>query len=313
MLDSDVRPLTPIDLDSSASAAALFISYTRITMILGDLTEHALRGTLGIRDREAIEEALLHWIADLPPEYHLHDRMTGSLNVYTFTSRHLHAPYFVALMILFRQKHSDRGPSMPSLVAAGFVSGVFEEYIDYGAIGHLSPPSIFYIFTTVLTQLSSHRFSDLVPTNIANKEIQIAQMALGEFKQRFVTAVGAERVVNHTLRLSRQSAAASHLRPVDKTVSQRESEFFALFGPGLCDHWSIVEASVNGRARPQPAHQTASLAAGANALDGGNEWLGIGASFGETSADAELQVGLGDNLADDAFSRLWWSDWTTQP
>ena len=260
-----------------------------------------------------IEERLLHWITNLPTSLHLHDRGTKRLNPYIFRSRHIHVPYFVAITILFHQKRSNECPPMPSLLAASFISGIFEEYLDWGAMTWVSPASIFYIFTAALTQISSHRYASIIPPDIAAKELQIAEMALSELKKRFATAYGAERVVKQTVKALRKAPVASLPRP-PTIMTQRELDFFKPFGPELCQHWDMIQASKSGLATALPSGR-GSPQPGPHVI--GTETMPLNDQINMGGmplfSTDNLSTDLDAWLPDDAFERLWWRDWTTQP
>lgn len=108
--DSDMRPLNVRDFVLLDEDAFLFMSFIQITQILGDLTQSCLRGDLTQNQRLEFESSLSSWVSNLPEVFHLHDRTTNLLKPYSFRSRQLHVPYFVALIILFRQEAPDKCP-----------------------------------------------------------------------------------------------------------------------------------------------------------------------------------------------------------
>ena len=158
----------------------LFMNFVKITSILGDLTEQCLRGNLTDRRRIELEDGLMEYMHNLPTAFHLYDRETETLMPYTFRSRQLHVPYFVALIILFRQGPPEKCPSTISILAASFISGIFEEYLDWGDISFVSPPSIFYLLVASLVQVSSHRFPAL--SSSTERETRITDQAIRSSK-----------------------------------------------------------------------------------------------------------------------------------
>lgn len=114
-------------------------------------------------------------------------------------------------------------------------------------------------------------------------------------------------MIKYTLRLSRKSAVTHPLRAIDRTLSQRQLAFFEPFGAELCSYWSVLESNPQGGIQLDPA-STTYMGAGA-----GGEWPGMTSGFAETIADPEVDFGLGNLMADDAYGRMWWSEWMTQP
>lgn len=232
-----MRPLNIRDFVLLDEDALLFMNFIHITRILGDITQSCLRGDLTQNQRLEFESSLSSWVGSLPEVFHLHDRSTKLLNPYSFRSRQLHVPYFVALIILFRQEAPDKCPSGVSVLAASFISGVFEEYLDWADISSVSPASIFYLLVASLLQISSHRFQTLASN--ADKETRVTDQSIQELKKRFPTAFGAERVIQS---IRNASTISSHRAQIG--LSPHQQDFFAPFGPALCSHWySIFEAT----------------------------------------------------------------------
>ncbi|KAK5198807.1 hypothetical protein LTR92_001278 [Exophiala xenobiotica] len=248
--DSSVRPLDPRDFVSFDEDAQPFISFVQITQILGDLTQSCLRGDLTQQRRIEIESSLLSWLRNLPRALHLFNRDTHQLNPYSIRSRQLHLPYFVSLIILFRQAAPEKCPSSVSILAAGFITGIFEEYLDWGDLFFVSPASIFYLLVGSLLQVSSHRFQLSVST--AGKETRITDQAIEQLKVRFHTAFGAERVIKATRRLATAGSLSS--QPVQLHLDPYHEDFFSSFGPGLCSQWDTMFRSSPAQANIDGAH-----------------------------------------------------------
>lgn len=235
-----MRPLDARDFDPPDEDALLFINFVQIVRILADLTQASLRGNLNFGRRLEIEVSLRSWLMDLPDVFHLHDRKTRTLRPYTFRSRQLHVPYFVALIILFRQDAPDKCPSGASVLAASYISGIFEEYLDWGDISFVSPASIFYLLVASLLQISAQRFAILA--TCSEHEVRITNQAIEELKKRFPTAFGAERVINA---IRTASTTSSH--PARIGLDPHQQDLFNPLGPGLCRQWRVIL----GPAEPQ--------------------------------------------------------------
>ena len=310
--DSDVRPLKSQDFDDGDPDAALFINFVSITSILGDLTQSCLRCELSHRRRAEIQDRLLGWLRELSAPFHLHDRSTGRLTPYTFGSRQLHLPYFVSLIILFRQKTPSNCPPAISLLAASYISGIFEEYLDWGDIAFVSPPAIFYLLVASLVQTSSHRFTAMATHR--DKERRITHLALQEMKKRFHTAVGAERIIHSMDRVSSQASVTSCSLSLD--IEQRE--LLAVFGQELCIQWNQVNSAVSGalarhpsKAATQPPLQADDPGLGAPAQSTQAlpaEYMQDGSLCDETGWTDSLFPQMGQDTQADLFGQWWWSD-----
>ncbi|KEF58806.1 uncharacterized protein A1O9_03649 [Exophiala aquamarina CBS 119918] len=319
--DTNVRPLCIEDFTERDDDAHLFMHFVRITSILGDLTELCRRGTLSDNKRMHIEDSLLRWVNDVPAAFKLHHPLTGEPYSYKSKALQLHLPYFSALIILFRQKNSDQAPSTASLLAASFISGIFEEFLTWEDIAFLAPTSIFYLMIAALVQLSSHRFESLAESEAV--EIEIIRLSLTELKKRFPTAVGAERVLNQVIKLSGDKPKS--VRDTDLVLPIEQHHFFLPFGSKLCRKWSSVFENENmGLSRggaSQPPITPLSLSVPqpraaymANFDRDGQEQLPTDMGINTTWPIDNVQFDLSsDPLINpaslDVAGRWWWPDW----
>lgn len=300
-----------------AEDGLLFINFVQITQILGDLTQAYLKGGLQHRLRLDIEDRLSKWLRDLPSAFHLCERSTRKPTPYSFRSRQLHVPFFVALIILFREESPASSPSAVLILSASFISGIFEEYLDWGDIAFVSPPSIFYLLVATLVQVSSHRFSSL-STN-REKETKVSDSAIQELKKRFPTAFGADRVIQSMRRMQDQSH--NDLQPSRISCSRETMSLFEYFGPELCAQWNSVmkpSSEQNGDAshgigEPAGALLESSLQVTHSAHGVGfplpaQEML-VHSSDGLQLHDLPFDMNMGNSsLEPDMVGQWWWSD-----
>lgn len=325
MEDSNVRPLRTDDFEANDEDALLFIQFVQITSLLGDITEHCRRGTLTDRKRIDLEDSLRRWLKDLPPSLRLHNPETGKLSAYNLKTRQLHVLYFVSLIILFRQEKTSQPPSPVGLLAASFISGIFEEYLNWEDISHLSVTSITFLMVAALLQLSYHRFPSLA-TNRA-EEIQIITLSLTELKKRFPTAHGAERVVNQVMKHS--TSLSDSAQPTRMVLSPEQKEFFAAFGPDLCRKWSTVFdgsatllagigdfAAISRPTVQAPGqgsharHDGALPTAGLETFSSKDQPLGADSVWNDTGPLGLDDSGFfADQMGLDTVGRWWWADW----
>ena len=234
--DSNVRPLRIDDFEGGDADGLLFMQYVCITNILGDMTEYYRRGTLTDRRKIDFEDMLRSWLKAVPLSLRLYHPETRKLNDYNFKIRQLHTLYFTALIILFRHEKHNQPPSPVSLLAASFISGIFEEYLTFEDISHLSVTHIFYLMVAALLQVSYQRFPWLATHR--RQELEIIKLSLDGLKKRFPSAIGAERVVNQMLKHS--TSLPDTAQSTRMVLAAEQIEFFAPFGPELCRKWSLV-------------------------------------------------------------------------
>ncbi|OAP59806.1 hypothetical protein AYL99_04808 [Fonsecaea erecta] len=327
--DSNVRPLRMDDFDSADEDALLFMHFVQITSILGDMTAEHRRGTLSDRKKIDFEDTLRRWLKAVPPSLRLYNPETKRLNDYNFKSRQLHTIYFTSLIILFRQDKRDQPPSPVALLAASFISGIFEEYLTWEDVSHLAVTSIFYLMVAALLQLSYQRFPSLATHR--TEEIEIIRSSLNEFKKRFPSGLGAERVVNQMMKHS--STLPETAQSVRIVLTPDQAEFFAPFGPELCRKWQLVvenpplgpldgiECCASGVSQPADsgavnAGHTATHHLPASTdlpqqepqamIPAESAWGGGGTPFAFSMDDPNL---FPDQLGLDSVGRWWWADW----
>lgn len=295
--------------------ALVFIHFVRIVSILGDITEHYRCGSLSERYRLNIELDLVRWINELPQALSLHDRTSRVLKPYDTKLRQLHVPFFVALIIFYRSDTPGQQFSLASLLAASFVSGIFEEYVSWGDIMFLAPASIFYLLVSSLIQVSSYQYPEL-GQNI-EAEIANVRVSLKELRKRFPTAYGAERIFEDLLRKSRGRGAAS--QSFVATLSPTQGELFAHFGPDLCASWSLAFPNAFERTSSldqfptgeQPSALHPARAVFTNNLAGINSDPNAESSLSLAQEPFPL-MHPADNIGEFTFGGFdfWWPDWT---
>jgi hypothetical protein len=319
-----VRPLRLDDFDLGDEHALLFKYFVQITSVTGDMTEHYRRGTLNDRVKIDFELTLRRWLTALPPNLRLYHPDTLVLTEYDFKIRQLHALYFTALIILFRHEKRDQPPSPVSLLAASFVSGIFQEYLEREDLCHISVTNIFYLMVTALLQISYQRFPSLAVHR--DQEIEIIKLSLDELKKRYPSAIGAERVINQVMKHSTTLPETSPLEQV-MALTADQKEFFAPFGPALCKKWSSVfdsqpdATAVDGEALLSAAAssvvdlvgQCALFRNGAHQTEQGPPTQVENEAVAANGPDPPLfdidETIFPNELNLDSVGRWWWADW----
>jgi len=266
-----------------------------------------------------IEDSLLRWVNEVPAAFKLHHPLTAEPYSYKSKALQLHLPYFASLIILFRQRNRDQAPSTASLLAASFVSGIFEEFLTWEDISFLAPTCIFYLMIAALVQLSSHRFEFLAESEAV--EIEIIKLSLTELKKRFPSAVGAERVVNQVVKLSTDKPKSA--RATNLVLPIEHQSFFSPFGPKLCRKWALVfenmELSKEGASQPPITPLSLSISQPRAAYVHSfhrdeHAQLPADMAIGSTWPIDNIQFDLSseppiDPASLDMAGRWWWSDW----
>lgn len=290
----------------------------RVVCILGDIREHYRRGSLSKRYRQTIETDLLQWVNELPQALALHDRTSRALKPYNVKLRQLHVPFFIAIVLLSHSDAPGQQFSLASLLAASFVTGIFEEYVSWGDIRFLAPSSIFYLLVASFVQVSSHQYSlgQDIEAEIAN-----VRMSLRELAKSYRLAHGAERIFENLLRKSAAWGTAS--QTFSAALSPTQKALFMHFGPDLCAYWSLafpneversssLNQSSTGERRIEPQTTVAQRARAGSVND-------LTATISGQNAQAGLGLGQESlpfvqpthNMGDFIFEGIdsWWAEW----
>lgn len=212
------------------------MAYVDIVSILGDLTQHSVRGTLGHSNRVAIEQRLLWWAKELRQEFHIHDRNTRQLKPYSFKARQLHVPYFTSLSILFRPIVLDTPPPLASVLSSSFVAGLCEDFLVRGEVPFLPSVYTFHLLAAALAELASHSYPALWMK--AEQELNTINQVLEELAHRYPSALGSQRVIKGVTRAVQRQQ--TQRKPLQLNDSTEQLQFFSFFGPDLCSKWNIV-------------------------------------------------------------------------
>ncbi|OCT44836.1 putative fungal specific transcription factor [Cladophialophora carrionii] len=234
--DSDVAPPTIHDFPASDGKARLFVVFSGIIRLLGDLTENIRRKTVTATKRANLENALYRWVKDLAPSFRLFHPSSQKLNPYSFEARQLLVPYFVTLFILARHSPGQDKTLRVSFIASSFVVGIFEDFLNRGELCHCGPVFSFYAFAAGLAQMPALRYRTLAQS--ATESFSIIQSSLAELMKRWGSAEGALAVLVEMNKLTLQRPT---LGDAPSQGSTDFAPFFDDFGPELCRHYWLLE------------------------------------------------------------------------
>lgn len=214
----------------------MFVAYVGICQLLGDITQHLRRQDLTQQRRQVFENALYRWIKELPSELRLFNAgERKALRSYSFLARQLMVPYFVILIILFRNPYAEGPPSVAAIVASSFVAGIYEDFMNRDELRFLGPVFTFYALAAGLPQISGLRLPTLRAE--VEAELSIMNLALGELSKRWGSANG----IIKALATARASVERKAPLPVPTTrLAQSAQPFFSDFGPELCRQWYLT-------------------------------------------------------------------------
>jgi hypothetical protein len=87
--------------------------------------------------------------------------------------------------------HPNTPPSVVSILASSFISGIFEDLLARDEIRYLGPMFSFYLLAAGVVQLSCYRWAGLWSS--AQQDLEITFRALEEMGKRWQSAVGSSR------------------------------------------------------------------------------------------------------------------------
>jgi hypothetical protein len=97
--------------------------------------------------------------------------------------------YFSTLNILYRPVNPNSAPSVASILASSFISGIFEELLVRDDLRYLGPMFSFYLLASGVVQLSCYRWTGLWSS--AQDDFEITLRALEELGKRWQSASGS--------------------------------------------------------------------------------------------------------------------------
>lgn len=177
---------------------------------------------------------------ELPKELRLfHPQIDLGPNDYSFEGRQLHVIYFLVLILLLRPSTSTSSTSAGSLLAASFVTALYEEFLVRGEIDHLGPAvHKFYLMTAGITLLSVRRNPLLARET--SKDFRTIISALKQFSTRYPSAMGTIHTLEQLEASQAQNTESSeYLLPPQPDARS----LFREFGPELCRLWHMLELS----------------------------------------------------------------------
>ena len=212
------------------TTARLFIAYSSICQLLGDIVECCLRRQLQSGQQNVLENALYRWVKQ-------DFRKTIDSNNpqhYSFETRQILVTYFANLIILDRSPTPDGIPSARSFMASSFISGIYKEFLHRDELCRLGPVFAFYALCAGLALIPATRFYTLRDT--ANEEINHLKESLKVLTKQWGSAFGCLRAL-HRLSEDIRSQPMFQDEPIP-VLREEMVPFFEDFNPRLCRQWN---------------------------------------------------------------------------
>lgn len=223
-----------------------FLLYASICQLLGDIVESCLRPQQQpTHNLKTLENALYRWV-----KQDLRSVISPSNLQYSLETRHILVTYFANLIILDRTPTSDGIPSVRSLVASSFLSGIYKEFLIRDEICYLGPAFAFYALCAGLALIPTLRFPALRATAV--EELQTLIESLRALSKHWGSAFGALRALQRLGGEIGQQPLREDEIPV---LSDEMVPFFEDFDKDLCLQWNAFSrtADVPAVDMPTPA------------------------------------------------------------
>lgn len=227
----------------------LFIAHVSISRCMGSIAEAHRQRRLTDDRRQSFEDVLYRWVHQLPralrlfvngPDKALADRHLANLQ--------LHVPYFVCLLMLYKDAKPDSPEATAALIAASFIVGVLEDIMARDEVRYLPAIFPFYALAAGLVGLSSYRYPALRLT--AEHEFAVIKMVLEQLGHRWQSAKSALVALTNACEMIRKQPS---LDTEPNPLSANLNNFFETFGPDLCRCWNLQ--AVHAPMQPPTMHE----------------------------------------------------------
>jgi hypothetical protein len=258
--DTNVAPIRPDDLVDAAGEGdgQLFVAYTNICCILGDISETCSRNTMTLAKHQNFENLLHAWPSQVPnhlrfPNFGVSTERYMSLQS-QLNLRQLHLPYLLSLAIIGRSLKNETISAQP-VIAASFVAGIFRDFLARDEIKHLAPIFSRYCIASGFFLALLQPLSELWAA--CQSDMDVFRKSLQELGQRWKSAKSGLRALEHFISL-REKQPRRAVQVVWLTDHQRS--FFDCFPRDYCLSWASLyeHCRLNPRA-PDPLYGNATM------------------------------------------------------
>lgn len=195
-----------------------------------------------------LENALYRWI-----KQDIQSVVGSTPGQYSLEVRQILVTYFANLIILDRSPASDGVPSVRSLMASSFISGIYKEFKANDELCRLGPAFTFYALCAGLVLIPAIQFPVLRDT--ASEELLVLTDSLQILSRQWGSAFGALRALQKLGSDTKHQLLRQDPIPV---LKDDMVPFFEDFGPSLCRLWDffLPASELTVTAAPQMSANT---------------------------------------------------------
>lgn len=324
MLDSGDCTVESADVndfeDPTDLKALIFVHYTKLLEILGDLCQMLTReGKISPQERTRVAVRLHDYIHELPDSLRLNEP-DGTARPYNFELAQFHIPILITITILYRPRSifSPGVANAASIVAANLSFRILQAIHFREHTKYLSSAFAWYGLATSIPHLSCIRIAKLkAEASAALDSIETVLSTLGKVRPSAANNLHNVRAIRRAVNAQNRSDIASHLGSDADHENHDVQDSHALtilqaYGPEIVDHYvSVVKAleetsspTLSGEhhqtnVREEPDGDTIQLASPQESL------IDVGISTPSNGAQDAFTSLFGEDLQ----GNLWMRDW----
>ncbi|KAK4946551.1 hypothetical protein LTR10_014403 [Elasticomyces elasticus] len=276
--DCNVDRPTVEDFPVTPAAGVLFIAYVDLAVIVGRFVKPVLNSDSPSRSpTSGVQDSLSVWITTLPRSLSLsQDGDSAHFKPYSFEARQLHVLYYVAVVLLYRQKTLSGPLSSAAVIASSTIAGIFGDFIARDEVRFLNPVFTFYALVAAISLLSCYRYAGMWAA--AQEDLRVLSQAQDEMSTKWQSALGSIKTFRSMYQLTVITQRQVDFPPGStSTLTAEQAGLLGDVDTSLCRMWDVLmhqSASESASLLVPVDHFTGMFQHEAASLDGGTgEWL----------------------------------------
>lgn len=258
LADCDVPRPTIENFPVSPATGLIFIAYVDLAVIIGQFVK-AAPNTDSPLGTSGIQKSLEQWIRTLPQPLKLSHSGDGQGELFKppkFEARQLHILYYVAVVLIYRERTTLGGPfsamavmgrestlhapfSAAAVLASSTIAGIVADFIARDEVQFLNPLFTFYLLVATIPLLSCYKYAGAWA--VAQEDLRVIARALDNMKLKWPSAQGSidtfQKLYQVTVTTQRQVA----LLPVSACMLTAEQACLLVdVDTALCRMWDVL-------------------------------------------------------------------------
>ncbi|KAI1608724.1 fungal-specific transcription factor domain-containing protein [Exophiala viscosa] len=239
--DCDVPRPTVEDFPVTPATGVVFIAYVDLAVIVGRFVKAALNTESSLHSHATgTQESLSQWITALPRSLRLtQDGDAQILKPYSFEARQLHVLYYVAVVLLYRERTLGRPFSFAAVIASSTIAGIFSDLISRDEVRFLNPVFTFYALVAAIALLSCHRYTRL--WTVAQEDLRVLAQVQEEMRWKWPSAGGSINTFQRMYQLTVSTLRQMDFVPEGScTLTAEQAGLLGDVDSSLCRMWDVL-------------------------------------------------------------------------